>query len=62
MKRIASLAVLLPCIAYAGGSNYGIVPGTPVTVAGTVSEWPDPPRDSLATLPSRRTAASTSRS
>src|SRR5262245_52597562 len=44
MKHIARLMIcLLPVGAvHAGGSNYGITPGTHPDLAGKVSEWPVP--------------------
>jgi len=44
MRNCALLAITLPLFAtaaFAGGSNYGIVPGTKA-VAGKISEWPVP--------------------
>ena len=43
MKRsLATVIALAPLFAYAGGSNYGIKPGTIAHPAGKVSEWPVP--------------------
>jgi virginiamycin B lyase len=42
MKRLALLLVAVPLVAHAGGSNYGITPGTHPDLAGKVSEWPVP--------------------
>ena len=35
-------APLVPVLAWAGGSNYGIAPGAHPGLAGKVSEWPVP--------------------
>jgi virginiamycin B lyase len=41
--NLAGVALaLLPLVAFSGGSNYGIVPGTLVNLSGKVSEWPVP--------------------
>jgi virginiamycin B lyase len=42
MKSLPGLILLLPLAAHAGGSNYGIAPGTLPNLAGKVSEWPVP--------------------
>src|SRR5918992_2026434 len=43
VKRILSVFAALPfAAAYAGGSNYGIAPGTHPELVGKVSEWPVP--------------------
>jgi virginiamycin B lyase len=44
MKLHVLLAIvsMTPVVAYAGGSNYGITPGTIANPAGKVSEWPVP--------------------
>ena len=39
---LAAAFVLLPYIAWAGGSNYGITPGANANFTGKVSEWPVP--------------------
>ena len=33
---------IAPCLAWAGGSNYGVAPGSNPNFAGKVSEWPVP--------------------
>lgn len=38
----AVILALLPLLAWAGGSNYGIVPGANPNFAGKVTEWPVP--------------------
>src|SRR4029453_18298740 len=42
MKRLIAFAMLMPLAALAGGSNYAIVPGTKLEIAGKVTEWPVP--------------------
>jgi virginiamycin B lyase len=42
MKRLGYLLTALPLVAFAGGSNYGIAPGTLPNFAGKVTEWPVP--------------------
>ncbi len=46
MKRRVWMSVfaplLVPLAAYAGGSNYGVAPGTIANIAGKVQEWPVP--------------------
>ena len=44
MNPISYLLLLLaaPLLAWAGGSNYGIAPGTLPDLAGKVREWPVP--------------------
>jgi virginiamycin B lyase len=42
VKSVASLALLLPLAAVAGGSNYGIAPGSHPNPVGRVTEWPVP--------------------
>src|SRR5688572_20413415 len=42
MKLIAALLSALPLSAHAGGSNYGVAPGSNANFAGKVSEWPVP--------------------
>jgi virginiamycin B lyase len=44
MNPTAYLLLLLaaPLLAWAGGSNYGIAPGTLPDLAGKVKEWPVP--------------------
>ena len=38
----ALVALALQAPAHAGGSNYGLAPGSPANFAGKVSEWPVP--------------------
>ena len=42
MKHLAYLLLAVPLAAFAGGSNYGITPGTHPDLAGKVTEWPVP--------------------
>ena len=42
MRRLALLLLAVPLVAHAGGSNYGITPGTHPDLAGKVREWPVP--------------------
>lgn len=42
MKAAILLVLLAPLACFAGGSNYGITPGTNSNFAGKVSEWPVP--------------------
>ena len=42
MRRFACVLMIAPLVAMAGGSNYGITPGTHPNLAGKVSEWPVP--------------------
>jgi virginiamycin B lyase len=42
MRRYAYLLIIAPLGAVAGGSNYGITPGTHPNLVGKVSEWPVP--------------------
>jgi virginiamycin B lyase len=42
MKSAFLLFALLPAVAFAGGSNYAVTPGTIPNLAGKVSEWPVP--------------------
>ena len=42
MKSLLCLLAAVPLAAFAGGSNYGITPGTHPNLAGKVSEWPVP--------------------
>jgi virginiamycin B lyase len=42
VKLLMCAVAALPFGAYAGGSNYGIVPGALPNLAGKVSEWPVP--------------------
>ena len=42
VSAIATLAMAFTAPAYAGGSNYGVTPGTLASLAGKVSEWPVP--------------------
>ena len=37
-----TMMAIAPCLAWAGGSNYGVVPGSNPNFAGKVSEWPVP--------------------
>jgi virginiamycin B lyase len=42
MKTVIYLLSIVPLVAFAGGSNYGITPGAHPNLAGKVSEWPVP--------------------
>jgi virginiamycin B lyase len=42
MKFLAVVMIFVPGILFAGGSNYGIVPGAHPNLAGKASEWPVP--------------------
>ncbi|HSS47012.1 MAG TPA: hypothetical protein VLL03_06340, partial [Burkholderiales bacterium] len=42
MKAAVLLVLLAPLACFAGGSNYGIMPGTNPHFAGKVTEWPVP--------------------
>ena len=42
MRRLALLLLAVPLVAHAGGSNYGITPGTHPDLAGKVREWAVP--------------------
>jgi len=42
MKILVHLLAVIPVSVLAGGSNYGIAPGTLPTLVGKVSEWPVP--------------------
>ena len=42
MKTVIYLLSIVPFVALAGGSNYGITPGAHPNLAGKVSEWPVP--------------------
>src|SRR5688572_971146 len=39
---LAAVIAIAPCLACAGGSNYGIPPGANPSFAGKVTEWPVP--------------------
>jgi virginiamycin B lyase len=39
---LAAIIAIAPCIASAGGSNYGVTPGANANFTGKVSEWPVP--------------------
>ena len=42
MRIVTTLLAVLPFTALAGGSNYGVTPGTIANPTGKVSEWPVP--------------------
>src|SRR2546426_8232502 len=43
LRGMAMAAVVaVPLLAYAGGSNYAVAPGTRPVVSGKISEWPVP--------------------
>ncbi|MDB5808772.1 MAG: lyase [Betaproteobacteria bacterium] len=42
MRILAFILAAAPLVAFAGGSNYGLAPGTLTNFAGKVSEWPVP--------------------
>src|SRR5687767_7765462 len=42
MRTLATLMIVAPICAWAGGSNYGTAPGAHPELAGKVTEWPVP--------------------
>jgi virginiamycin B lyase len=45
---LLTLAMAFTAPAYAGGSNYGVTPGTLPSMTGKVSEWPVPTHNKIA--------------
>ena len=39
---VVASVIVLPLLAHAGGSNYGVAPGARPDVTGKISEWPVP--------------------